>query len=335
MVLGAGAAFTWGATPVLADTYTFTVNSAQSTLSASVSASAPFTGTFIGTAGTETRPGLFGGSGNHPIGFTGTGMASGTPMTHPAGVFTLSIDTANNTAFLTGLSIDLLGGAHPTIAANATITYSTFHTVNPTGIFPSLTIPIDLGDAVVNTLTATQVCSGAQGTLTSGPPGLFLFSVPTPVTIASAIDFAGQPVETSPQIVPVVVAGTLAVSGSGATVSMSLHLMDNQTIMGPIPGPQDAPFDLANPLGGTVHLLLSMTITSATFDLTADLNASAAGVAAPFPCVADFDQSGAVNSQDFFDFLAAFFAGDADFNCSGATDSQDFFDFLGAFFAGC
>src|SRR5690349_7192320 len=106
---GAGAAGAFGAAPVFADTYTFTVNSGQSTLSASVSASAPFTGSFIGTAGTETRPGLFGGSGNHPIGFTGTGTASGTPMTHPTGTFTLSIDPASGTAFLTGLSIDLLG----------------------------------------------------------------------------------------------------------------------------------------------------------------------------------------------------------------------------------
>jgi uncharacterized membrane protein len=55
------------------------------------------------------------------------------------------------------------------------------------------------------------------------------------------------------------------------------------------------------------------------------------------PCAADFDHSGAVNSQDFFDFLAAFFASDprADFNGNGSVDSQDFFDFLGAFFAGC
>jgi hypothetical protein len=54
-------------------------------------------------------------------------------------------------------------------------------------------------------------------------------------------------------------------------------------------------------------------------------------------CPADFDCSGAVNSQDFFNFLTAFFALDpgADFNHSGAIDSQDFFDFLTAFFAGC
>jgi hypothetical protein len=54
-------------------------------------------------------------------------------------------------------------------------------------------------------------------------------------------------------------------------------------------------------------------------------------------CRADFNEDGAVNSQDFFDFLAAFFASDplADFNASGEINSQDFFDFLAAFFTGC
>lgn len=50
---------------------------------------------------------------------------------------------------------------------------------------------------------------------------------------------------------------------------------------------------------------------------------------------ADWNHDGQVNSQDFFDFLGAFFASNADFNHDGVTNSQDFFDFMNCFFGGC
>ncbi len=64
---------------------------------------------------------------------------------------------------------------------------------------------------------------------------------------------------------------------------------------------------------------------------TADLTITGSGV----PCPADWNGSGAADSQDFFDFITGFFSSNSDFNGSGQTDSQDFFDFLTAFFVGC
>jgi Tol biopolymer transport system component len=88
-----------------------------------------------------------------------------------------------------------------------------------------------------------------------------------------------------------------------------------------------------SPTGGFVVWHAESTLTGA--GRLTDIHVHAPGGG----CAADFNHDGSLNSQDFFDFLSAFFAvptpPGADFNHDGAVNSQDFFDFLGAFFAGC
>jgi hypothetical protein len=90
------------------------------------------------------------------------------------------------------------------------------------------------------------------------------------------------------------------------------------------------------PVSGNVTLGLFRTGTPSEVIATASIP----GTPPPPECACDYNDSNTLDSQDFFDFLAGFFASDpaADFNNSGTVDSQDFFDFLACFFtppAGC
>jgi hypothetical protein len=109
------------------------------------------------------------------------------------------------------------------------------------------------------------------------------------------------------------------------------------------PYSRDHPFDLSTGSGGptalmlirvshgdTIRLEFVRTSDAGDFvgvNLTIDLT--------PIDCPADWNHSGHVDSQDFFDFLQDFFARNADFNNDGVTNSQDFFDFLTEFFMPC
>ncbi len=87
------------------------------------------------------------------------------------------------------------------------------------------------------------------------------------------------------------------------------------------------------PPGPTMVSVLPIRFGSSTATGTIFWDDLSLTQAAACPC--DWNQSGTLNSQDFFDFLTSFFADSADFNTDGLTNSQDFFDFLTCFFAGC
>jgi hypothetical protein len=77
--------------------------------------------------------------------------------------------------------------------------------------------------------------------------------------------------------------------------------------------------------------------TTSHAEITPEIADYLAKLFGPPACPGDFNDDAVVNSQDFFDFLVAFFAADpgADFNADLLINSQDFFDYLAAFFIGC
>jgi hypothetical protein len=79
--------------------------------------------------------------------------------------------------------------------------------------------------------------------------------------------------------------------------------------------------EMGNPFNGEWNDL--STRDAVSFSLSAVIS---------FSCPCDWNASGNINSQDFFDFLSAFFTGNGDFNCDSVNNSQDFFDFLACFF---
>ncbi len=131
-----------------------------------------------------------------------------------------------------------------------------------------------------------------------------------------------------------------AVIAVGTTLSVSLRV-----IAAPATDPGDLNHDGARDcvdvglLDGQMGRMPSDALFDAYADLDRDgvvtMNDRAMLLGSLDEVSSDFNMSGESNSQDFFDFLNAFFVGEADFNGSGATDSQDLFDFVSAFFLGC
>ncbi len=117
---------------------------------------------------------------------------------------------------------------------------------------------------------------------------------------------------------------SVTVAGSGPLAYQWLRNND------PVPGATTRTLTLNNVMaadGGSYRVRVSNTCGESMS------NPAILTVTAACPC--DWNASGTLSSQDFFDFIAAFFIDNADYNNDGQTTSQDFFDFLACFFAGC
>jgi hypothetical protein len=291
--------------PLVALGQTFELDQSQSVASQSLVIAAPFSGTLIGDydeetnpEGTQSRPGLFGGSGNNPIDYSAQFDMSGDNSSSPSGTMSITIDEKTLTAVVNDLSIDLLGGAVSELEYGVTLNYDTFNTINPFSIYPGgFDIPIPLGSAQV---TSSNMESTLPGGLLLDPlkSGGYAVSGVLNAETTSVVELGTGPLEFAvPVILPV--SGTLQQVEDGWEIELSISLsVDEEVPLGDVPPFENIPLPLPTipPSDSTANMLMSGALSAFSIQSEQSLLLVAQEVESSNP--ADFNGDGIVNGAD-------------------------------------
>ncbi|MEE2681171.1 MAG: hypothetical protein VX641_02240 [Planctomycetota bacterium] len=318
----------------------FTIDQQGSLIDRSLAVQVPFAGSLIGNydaetnpEGTRTLPGIFGGSGNNPIGYSATNDISGSSSSTPTGSFVLDVDFDAGTVEITSFSVDVLGGGSDVLSANLGFLYETFRTVNPGGFFlGGFEIPIPLGDIALDTWTLEQ--SGPSDlVLGFAPenPGLYGISGTIPLTNTISFTLFEEVITPEPFLLPFPIDGTLVETESG----FEFQVVSSTTFDNPIPADGFEFTDLAFPLptlgGDTANLLLSGIASEGNASGTWAINLIASGVEID-TCqgTPDLNDDGRINGQDLSTLLATWGEpnGAGDINCDGTVSGPDLAELL-------
>jgi len=275
----------------------------DSTYQQTTSIAVPMVGDWIGNhdatlnpGGTRTLPGLFGGSGNVSIPYTGSARSLiELPAAAPLGSFSLWFDDATGQLRMHFLFVDALAGRAGTVQSSLVVTYGNFRTVAPSATFPgasNLSLPLE--DGVLTVVEATQV---AEASTIATPVGTglwdFALTIPTQVRVVGTL--MGEPFE---NLEPATLSlqgrldladGTARITGQGSV---------SETVSVPPPAPL-VRYPMAVPTilppGATANLLVNGTFSqgSSTTAVSANLQASGRRI-----CPIDFDLSGAIDYGD-------------------------------------
>ncbi len=295
--------------------------------------------------GTQTRPGLFGGSGNNPIPTSAVIGASGDSVSNPAGACALDVDFAALTIGFDGLTLDLLNGAETGIGLSVTLSFSTFNTVNPSFIYPGgIPITVPIGDAASLSRAEFVQTAPSAGTMTPTPdPDVFDFTVVVPgeagLTLAVGLpgsDPLPNEIDALPLALPI--SGRVVRQGNG---TLRVTVVANGTAdavdvpLEPTPLPT-IPFELPTLGSDTAGVLITLTPESLTFG--GSLGVDLVLFASPASCAADVNGDGVLNFFDLAGFIDLYNAGDPGADLAAPFGVINFFDlaaYLDLYNAGC
>lgn len=321
--------------PVATSAQVFELDAKTSSNVQSTAINLPFNGTLIGDydeetnpGGTQSRPGFFGGSGNNPIGYSASFNITGDTNNALTGSMSIDIDIKVLAANVSNINIDLLGGEQGELALGMTLETETFHTVNPTSIYPGgFEIPIPLGSAEV--VSSVLVSEGVSPLVLEGlADGSYAVSgvLAGLATTVIATPFSEDPQEITTPLA-VALTGTLAEGSMGWTITLSFSSdVDEEGATKDVPPIENIPlpFPTLPPSDNTANLLMSGQLSGYHFASSQSIVIVAHEVESSVP--GDLDGDGEVNGADMGLLLVAWGtddAGAADINGDGYVDGAD------------
>ncbi|MCA9279575.1 MAG: hypothetical protein H6815_00905 [Phycisphaeraceae bacterium] len=326
-------------------TYSVAIDQAQSSVGIQTDAMIPIDGALIGNydpttnpTGTQTRPGLFGGSGNNPIDMSMDLHTVLNDSSTPIGAFDLVLDEVGGVAEIANFSLDALGGTPITVNVEGDVQYSSFNTINPTSAYiGGITVTIPLGSGEVTQFDIVQDGTAVGSIVPTGQPNEYLLSVGVPAQMMITIDALGQPVPVPPTPILIPVTGTFTVASGHVDMSISFQSVNNAPTPAAPGALVNVPFDLPTilPPGSTAHILLNADVLEGMIDSTIDVAIVAGGDATG--CYPDCDTSGSLNIFDYICYGNAYSTGDPYADCDG-SGSLNIFDYIcygNAYAAGC
>lgn len=317
-------------------TFDLTIQSAQSNVSSSFTFNAQLPGTLIGTytaentAGSRTKPGLFGSFGdteNVAVSMSvSAGVTNAAANSPVIGSFAITIDTQALTATVSNYTTSLFTTSPAMFPVTANVTIPSFRTRNPSSTYIAATLPVPLGDANITLLRADQE-GDALGTLTPVSPGTYDFTVGLMVVYTVTGDLAGIPIDSVGTPAPLVFSGQIVIDENNNAVLTStgtLSYSDTQTPAQVLP-PTNFDLPTVLPPGLIVPVILNLTLNTVTTGISGTQQVVATGGIAPPACFADYNQDGGIDGTDVDFFFVDWSAGsfNADVNQDGGVDGAD------------
>ncbi|MDG2021531.1 MAG: hypothetical protein P8J59_06245 [Phycisphaerales bacterium] len=283
----------------------FAIESKESSYEQAFSISIPFAGTLIGDydaktnpEGTQTRPGLFGGSGNNPIDYSANfELAAAGQQSQPSGSIDADLSALEEGSFtINAFEIDVLAGASATVSVDLVMIYQTFRTYSPFSLYPGgFEIPIPLQEGTVSQMTLSSLVPTVIGVKESRDGFVFTGGLPGILTMEGDFGTGPQPFE-FPVVLPV--SGELVVGAEETRLAMvsALSVSGEQPV--DFPPFEQIPLSLPTlpPGEELADLLLDGTVETFTSDLELSMSLVAFAEVAYSP--ADFNHDGVVNGAD-------------------------------------